>query len=247
MVQKVRGGASHLSYVHRIFRRDGYVRLINSEARVTPDSNGRPGVLHGTIDALGAWELPFCNDEIATASDGALMLGLRARTPDALAEAFRRHSDGVTRVVRRFLLETVNAEDIVQDVFESLYRAPARFDARRGTLSHYLNMQARSRCIDVGRSQASRQRRELRQEPFDAAIPVEDEALAKLLGSGVRSMLEILSLNERVPLELAYLNGLSYRAVAEHLGIPEGTVKTRIRSGLQRLRTTPGVRNFETE
>jgi RNA polymerase sigma-70 factor (ECF subfamily) len=66
-------------------------------------------------------------------------------------------------------------------------------------------------------------------------MQVEDEALRRLSGDDIRSALVELERREREAIELAFFGGMSYRAVAEHLGIPEGTVKSRIRSGLRRL------------
>ena len=236
MAHLVRGGGSHFSYSHRIFRDDGHTRLINSEALVTPNSKGIPGMMHATVDVMGDWILPLGANELPAATEGELMLGLRAQLPDALTEVFRRHDNGVARSAQKYLSGSFNVEDIVQDVFEGLFRAPERFDARRGSLSTYLAMRAQARCIDVMRSQGSRLQREVGSAPVCAvAIEVEDEALLDLTRRDVRSALAQLARPERVPIELAYFGGMSYRAVADHLGIPEGTVKSRIRSGLRRL------------
>jgi RNA polymerase sigma factor (sigma-70 family) len=136
----------------------------------------------------------------------------------------------------RHLYPTVDPDDITQDVFEELFRKPQGFDARRGSLATYLTMHARSRCLDVGRSQKKRRERENGSEYRDEGRPVEHQALLGLSGLAVRTALVALPRREREPIELAYLSGLTYRAVAEQLGIPEGTAKARIRSGLFRLR-----------
>lgn len=99
-------------------------------------------------------------------------------------------------------------------------------------------MEARARCIDLGRSEASRHRRELLGEHFVSAQPVEDAVLNVLLNAELRAALMDLPYNQREAIELAYLGGIPYRAVAAYLEIPEGTVKSRIRCGLQRLRAS---------
>jgi RNA polymerase sigma-70 factor (ECF subfamily) len=135
----------------------------------------------------------------------------------------------------------LSADDIVQDVFENLFRCSSRFDARRGGLGPYLAMQARSRCVDLIRSQSNRRSRERRHDRFGHAPPAEEEALRLAQRAAVRRALSDLSLDERRPIELAFFDGLTYRAVAEYLAIPEGTVKSRIRNGLLRLRVSPGL------
>jgi RNA polymerase sigma-70 factor (ECF subfamily) len=229
------------SYANRIFRKDGWERKLRAVGSVALDSKDLPGMMNATIEVLSAWEHPLSGVEISRASDGELMLALRAQVPEALAEAVRRHSSNVSRVARRLLHGNINADDVVGDVFERLFRSPERFDARRGSLASYLSMEARARCIDLGRSEASRHRRELNSGRFALAHAVADEELATVLRLDLWASLRDLAPNERVPIELAYLNGLSYRSVAEHLGLPEGTVKARIRTGLQRLRSAMGA------
>ena len=147
------------SLTHRIFRHDGFVRLINTRSHIHVDSKGQPALLHAAVDVLSGWTLPLPTGDLSIASDGEVMLCLRAQMPDAMAEAFRRHRNRLIGLVHS-LYPTVDPEDIIQDVFEQLFREPHRFDARRGSLATYLSMQARSRCLDVGRSQTSRRRRE---------------------------------------------------------------------------------------
>jgi RNA polymerase sigma-70 factor (ECF subfamily) len=240
-MEAIRRRGTGFSYSHRIFRDDGYVRHINTAGRVSFGADGVPGLMRATVDVLGEWESPLSQVDLATASDGVLMLALRAQIPEAVAEAFRRHGAGVLRVARCFIHASLSADDIVQDVFEALLSSAGRFDARRGSLATYLKMQTRTRCIDLGRSHASRRTRELFYERADLAPPSEDVALSALAAVGVRGALEHLPPDERIPIELAYLGGICYRAVAEQLGLPEGTVKSRIRRGLLRLRESSNV------
>jgi RNA polymerase sigma-70 factor (ECF subfamily) len=229
------------SYTHRIFRRDGYVRPINVTALVDFDSTGRPAILHGVVDVLGDWRPPLSPCDMGSASDGDLMLGLRAQMPEALVESFRRYSSHMNRIMYPFLHNSLSAEDVIQDVFEDLFRHPERFDARRGSLSTYLNMSARSKCIDMGRSQTNRHRREVAREHFKVAQAAEDHVISELSRAAVRAGLADLSPDERKAIELAFFGGFSYRAVADQLGVPEGTVKSRIKRGLERLRTSANI------
>jgi RNA polymerase sigma factor (sigma-70 family) len=224
------------SFTHRIFRHDGFVRLINTRSLIDSDVKGQPALLHAAVDVLSDWRLPLPAADVPSATEGELMLCLRAQMPEAMVEAFQRHRDRIIGVVRH-VYPTVDPEDVMQDVFEELFRKPQGFDARRGSLATYLSMHARSRCLDVGRSQRSRQGREGGSQQRNSGQPVEDEALLGLSDTAIRAALAALPPRERVPIELAYLGGLTYRAVSQQLGLPEGTVKSRVRKGLLRLRT----------
>jgi RNA polymerase sigma factor (sigma-70 family) len=145
----------------------------------------------------------------------------------------------VASVARRILGSSSECDDIVADVFTALWRWPEKFEPDRGSLPCFLRMKTRGRCIDVLRSDINRRRREeaqregsdmpVRSTPVDALI-LSDEA-ADELHRAVAS----LPVGERTAIDLAYFGGMSYQEVAVHLGLPEGTVKSRIRSGLRRM------------
>jgi RNA polymerase sigma factor (sigma-70 family) len=234
VVNAVRGSGVEFSYSNRIFRSDGYVRKVHAAAAVNLDSAGLPALMRATIEVMSDWKMPFSDCELATATDGELMLGLRAKLPEAQTEVFRRHAGGVAEVARWF--GAVASDDVVQDVFETLFRSPERFDARRGGLRTYLKMAARTRHFDEMRAQTARRRRESVSERHEIAPPSEVEALKAISGLQMRHAIAAIPPEQRVAIELAFFGGLSYRAVAEHLGLPEGTVKGRIREGLRRLR-----------
>ncbi len=130
------------SITHRIFRHDGFVRLINTKSLIDDDSTGRPALLHAAVDVLSDWKPPLPAVDFPSASDGELMLCLRAQMPEAIAEAVQRHRLRMIGLVRH-LYATIDPEDVVQDVFERLFCEPQGFDARRGSLATYLSMQAR--------------------------------------------------------------------------------------------------------
>jgi RNA polymerase sigma-70 factor (ECF subfamily) len=224
------------SFTHRIFRKDGFVRLINTRSLIDRDSKGRPALLHAAVDVLSDWKLPLLAGDVAEASDGDLMLCLRAKMPEAMVEVFQRHRSRLIGLVHH-LYPTLDPEDIVHDIFVNLFRNPEGFDSRRGTWNTYLSLQVRSRCMDVWRSQTNRQRREDASEYRIGTLAAEEEAFLSLSDLAVRAALATLPQRERLPIEMAYLDGLTYLAVSEQLGIPEGTVKSRIRKGLLRLRT----------
>ncbi|MGI8662322.1 MAG: RNA polymerase sigma factor [Acidimicrobiales bacterium] len=141
-------------------------------------------------------------------------------------------------VAARRILSWHLAEDVVQDVLTRFYAAPDRFDPARGSLNAFLVTVTRRRAIDVLRSETARTRREQRH----AALAVHGRTIEQIVtdheqADRVLAAMQLLPAVEREAITLAYFHGLSYRAVAERLGIPEGTTKSRIRSGLARLQT----------
>jgi RNA polymerase sigma-70 factor (ECF subfamily) len=175
---------------------------------------------------------------LESVGDAELVSAIAERMPDALEIAYRRHSTPVLGVARRMTFDAALAEEVVQEVFVRLWRAPERFDARRGSLRAYLLIDARARAIEIVRSDSARRGREERSARRERGAPedVEREAWELLLADHLRDALDSLTEGERVAIELAYYGGHTYRQVASMLGEPEGTVKSRIRTGLLRLR-----------
>jgi RNA polymerase sigma-70 factor (ECF subfamily) len=166
--------------------------------------------------------------------------------PAALAALHDRHAAGVYAVCLRVLRDAEEAEEILEDVFWQLWRQARQYDATRGSVGVYLGTLARSRAIERLRVRERRVR--LRSELPDellgesslgvattGASPLHD-ALSLERRARVRRALAELPAAQREAVELAFLEGLSHGEVAERLGEPLGTVKTRIRSGLLRLR-----------
>ncbi len=174
----------------------------------------------------------------ADASDAALVVAVGRYHEGALAEAYRRHAGAVHALARRLLADATLAEEVVQEVFLRLWHAPERFDPDRGSLRSYLLAQTHGRAIDLIRAESSRRRREERdhQRTADAGYDLEHEVLDLAVADRVGAALAVLADGERRAIELAYLGGYTYREVAVMLGEPEGTIKSRIRAGLRKLR-----------
>ena len=177
--------------------------------------------------------------DLTEVSDAVLVLGLARYQQSALAEVYRRHAGSVFGLAKRLLADQAKAEDVVQEVFLRLWNQPDRFDPERGTLRSFLLAQAHSRAVDVLRADASRRAREQRdaRETAGAGYDIDQQAWDLALADHVRRALASLQSGERTAVELAYFGGLTYREAAAALGEAEGTVKSRIRSGLRRLRT----------
>ncbi|NQY55493.1 MAG: sigma-70 family RNA polymerase sigma factor [Ilumatobacteraceae bacterium] len=172
------------------------------------------------------------------ASDAALVVAIGRYQQAALAEAYRRHAGAVFGLAKRLLSDTSRAEEIVQEVFVRLWNDPSRFDPERGTLRSFLLATTHGRSVDLIRSDAARRAREEREarEQADGGYDLAREVWDMALAGHVRDALEALAPGEREAIELAYFGGRTYKEVADELGQPEGTVKSRIRSGLKHLR-----------
>ena len=172
------------------------------------------------------------------ASDAALVVAIGRWRQDALAEAYRRHAGAAFALARRLLADRDLAEEVLQEVFLRLWNAPERFDPERGSLRSYLLGQTHGRSVDLLRSETSRRRREEREarETAEHGVDIEREVVDLTVADQVKEVVAELPADERRAIELAYFGGHTYRQVAILLDQPEGTVKSRIRSGLRRMR-----------
>jgi len=177
--------------------------------------------------------------------DATMREALLEQREDALSEAYGRHGRQVFRVAYGVLRRTELAEDVTQEVFVRLWQRPERFDPTRGSLGGFLQLDTHGRSIDLLRSEQSRINREIKEQHLSSAssspISIEEEVMKRISSEEVRVALEQLRPEERSPIAMAFFLGHSYRAVAEILGVPEGTVKSRIRTGMARLRELLGT------
>lgn len=169
--------------------------------------------------------------------DAELAARVASGDRDALAELFEDFGGAVKTIALRVLRDEALAEDVVQDTFVGFWKAPGKYDPERGALRSFLLTIAHRRAVDIVRSEEARSRREL-QPPDPDHFDLVDEVLARDLSQEVRQALTTLADGERQAISMAYFGGLSYVEVAEVLGAPEGTVKSRIRSGMKKLAST---------
>jgi RNA polymerase sigma-70 factor (ECF subfamily) len=190
------------------------------------------------MDILSAQRAHVMTSFDAT-GDAALVVAVGRYNRDALAELYRRHGGAVFGLARRVLADQSMAEEVVQEVFLSVWRRPERFDPDRGTLRSYLLALTHGRSVDLVRAESARHRREGREARLraESGYDLEREVLDLAMAGRVRDALSTLREEERQAIQLAYFGGHTYREVARLQGEPEGTVKTRIRMGLRNMRS----------
>jgi RNA polymerase sigma-70 factor (ECF subfamily) len=161
-----------------------------------------------------------------------------------LAELYRRYAGRVYGFGRKLLGDDGLAEELVQETFVRLWRTAGRFDVRRASVSTYLFTIARTVAVDLRRRPSSRSL-EPAPDPEDNTLVGEDEMERLMEGLTVRDALDSLAPAHRTVLTLAYTDGLTHRQIAAKLGIPMGTVKTRMFHGLRALRLALAERGVD--
>lgn len=165
-----------------------------------------------------------------------LVVAVARRDKAALAELYRRHAGSLVCAALRVLSVREPAEEVAQDILIGLWRRPERFDAARGSLRSFLLAQCHSRATDIVRAERARRRREDGEDTARAAYVLEDEVLDFVAEDKLREAVGTLDDCEREAISLAYFGGHTYVDVASILHVPEDLAKSRIRSGLTRLR-----------
>jgi len=170
--------------------------------------------------------------------DRQLAARLVAGDEAALREVYREHVAAVNGLALRVLSNEALAEEVVQDVFVRLWEQPERFDSERGRLRAFLLSMTHSRAVERVRAEESLRRRHAaaEREPVERANDPARVAEDRDVEHSVRAALAELPESQRIPIEMAYFDGMSYREVALEMGEAEGTVKYRIRMGMQKLR-----------
>jgi len=157
----------------------------------------------------------------------------------ALREVYDQYASFVYGIAVRVIGDPRAAEDVSQDVFVGFWERPAAFDPRRGSLRTWLGTLTHRRAVDHVRREEARRRRAEREAGRAVPTPdLEEMATALLTAERVRAALAVLPEEQRQAVHLAYFGGKTYRQVAETLGIPEGTAKSRLRLALRRIADT---------
>lgn len=174
-------------------------------------------------------------------ADEELMPLIGEKDPDAFGVFYDRHGGVAYSLAYRIVGERGAAEDVTQEAFISIWRSGARYDAARGSVRTWMLGIVRNRAIDALRSKAGRAPKldfddDAILEHRPAAERTESEALRRETAAEVRGALDELPGEQSKVIELAYFGGFSHSEIAGMLGVPLGTVKGRMRLGLEKIR-----------
>jgi RNA polymerase sigma-70 factor (ECF subfamily) len=173
---------------------------------------------------------------------GALLVQVALGDPDAYAAVYERTAGQVLGIVLSVVRDPAQSEEVAQEVLLDVWRSAFRFDPELGSAAAWVMTLAHRRAVDRVRSEQKAAEREQRVASAVIAYDEVTEAVeARLDRERVRRCLGSLTELQRESVTLAYYGGYTYRQVAELLGVALGTVKTRMRDGLIRLRDCLGV------
>lgn len=174
--------------------------------------------------------------------DAVLLARMQAGDERALGVVYEQHASLVYGLARRVTRDEQLARDVTQDVFAYLWEQPGRVDLARGSVRTFLAVVTHRRAVDEIRRSERRSRAETAAvvtSPMADESPetqVVDAAAQAWRHERLAAVLDQLTENQRAAINLAYYDGLTYKQVAQVLGIPEGTAKSRLRLALSRLR-----------
>jgi RNA polymerase sigma-70 factor (ECF subfamily) len=169
------------------------------------------------------------------AEDRTVLDAVRRGDQRSLEELYRRHSSRLYGLLLRMLRETADAEEILQETFVDAWRRAGEYSASRGSVEAWLITIARSRAIDRIRNRGARLRLVKQSEQLATADAPQPEPPDVHAQTRLRKAMGTLPPEQRRALELAYWDGMSQSEISRETGDPLGTVKTRVRLGLQRL------------
>jgi len=208
----------------------------------------RAGAIHGSAradDAIEsfAWESTITDPDLVVdgnaGGDGALLARIARGDTLALGELYDQYGRTVFGVLYRLLGAPEPAEEVAQDAFHAVWRRAATYQPDRGSVRTWLLAIARNAAIDWRRTKGKRIEREAAIDEamqFVEDTRVEDRVIASLSAERVRAAVATLPDEQRVVLSLAFWSGLSQSEIAARTGTPLGTVKSRVRLGLSKLR-----------
>ncbi len=174
-------------------------------------------------------------------ADEELMPLIGAKNPDAFEVFYDRHGGAAYSLAYRILGERSAAEDVTQEAFISIWRSGARYDAGRGSVRSWMLSVVRNRAIDALRSRAAKAPKldfddEALLDKRPSGNLTDEEAMRRETTDELRGVLEQLPGEQSKVIELAYFGGFSHSEISRMLGVPMGTVKGRMRLGLEKIR-----------
>ena len=172
-------------------------------------------------------------------SDEDLLRRVADRDQSAMAVIFDRHGRLVYSIALRVLKDTAAAEDVMQEIFFRLWQDPTRRGSDRGSLAAWLAVVARNRAVDGLRRRKPTD--PVDEVPLAAKGDLAEEVVQRGLMEKLQRQMEKLPAEQHRPIDMAFFEGLTHNEIAERTGLPLGTIKTRIRSGLLSLREAVGL------
>src|SRR5216684_1803962 len=189
---------------------------------------------------------PYVDRELAHLSDEALVALAARSEQSALAELYDRFGRPAYGLALRILRDESLAEDAVQEAFLTLWRTSTRFVPERGKASTWILTLVHRRAVDLVRREERRRADTLEHAPEPSGGAVDEEAWLRAQRQVVQEALRKLPHDQREAIELAYYGGFTQSELAERLGQPLGTIKSRMFAGLSRLRELLGDPGLET-
>jgi RNA polymerase sigma-70 factor (ECF subfamily) len=168
----------------------------------------------------------------------ALVNAFRNRSDGALSELYDRYAPAMYGIIKRMVADTAVADDLLQEVFVKVWRNAERYDPESGRLFTWLVSIARNAAIDYLRSKTHKSKGLI--QNVDDSVGMIERARPEVMEVdfiGMRELLEKLDPDQRTLIEMAYFQGYSQSELSETLGIPLGTIKSRMRAGLKVLRS----------
>ena len=175
-------------------------------------------------------------------TDRALVARMAQGEEDAVGDLYDRYAAPLFGLAVRVVGERADAEEVVMEAFTQAWRTARGYNEQRGSVGAWLTMMVRSRALDLGRSRQRRERMTTRGAPEETAgisLRRDDPSRSVEMSEqrrNVEEALKALPLMQRTAIELAYYDGLTHSEIATRLETPLGTVKTRIRDGMRKLR-----------
>jgi len=203
----------------------GGQRFVRFQARPPSNGTGAPFAYRGSENE---------RTNGGQVEDGArLMERVRARDVDAFEQLYDGYHRLVFGIALRIASDAAMAEDVTQSIFLKLWSAPEAF--REGNFTAWLSRVARNSALDAVRSRSNHPLGDI---PADVPAEGSTDAtvFARIDAQRVRGALSTLSEEQRTPIELGFFAGITHEEIAQRTGIPLGTIKTRIRTGLRRMR-----------
>ena len=197
-----------------------------------------------TVSARGlAYHSPVTRSSCA-GSEGEWIAQVADGDADAFARLYDAWSSRLFALILQIVVDRAQSEEVLQEVFLEVWRTAGSYSPARGSVRAWLVTMARRRAIDRVRSSQSSRERESRWRDY---MPDVDQTVQqvedRLVGEQVHRALEAVGEPYRSTIELAYFTGLTHREIARRTNTPLGTVKTRIRDGMARLRRELGVQS----